>query len=175
MLGAIEMLQRGITTVQDDAFLMPYPDPADHRRGGLGLPRQRDTGLSRARPARADRGRKAAVHRRSRSTNSRIFDQPAPADAANCWSAYDHLISTWHGAADDRIRAAVSISAPQRVSLDYFAALDDLAERHGLPLYAHMLETKVQRTLITEQPRFAGRSLVQFSADCRASQSRTPT
>ena len=27
MLGAIEMLQRGITTVQDDAFLMPYPDP----------------------------------------------------------------------------------------------------------------------------------------------------
>ena len=28
MLGAIEMLQRGITCVQDDAFLMPYPDPA---------------------------------------------------------------------------------------------------------------------------------------------------
>ena len=27
MLGAIEMLQRGITCVQDDAFLMPYPDP----------------------------------------------------------------------------------------------------------------------------------------------------
>ena len=27
MLGAIEMLQRGITCVQDDAFLMPFPDP----------------------------------------------------------------------------------------------------------------------------------------------------
>ena len=27
MLGAIEMLQRGITCVQDDAFLMPYPEP----------------------------------------------------------------------------------------------------------------------------------------------------
>jgi len=36
MLGAIEMLQRGITTVQDDAFLMPYPRSTDHRRGGLG-------------------------------------------------------------------------------------------------------------------------------------------
>ena len=58
----------------------------------------------------------------------------------------------------------MSISAPQRVSLDYFAALDDLAERHGLPLYAHMLETKVQRTLMTEQPRFAGRSLVRYTA-----------
>ena len=58
----------------------------------------------------------------------------------------------------------MSISAPQRVSLDYFAALDDLAQRHGLPLYAHMLETKVQRTLMTEQPRFAGRSLVRYTA-----------
>ena len=27
MLGAIEMLQRGITCVQDDAFLMPFPNP----------------------------------------------------------------------------------------------------------------------------------------------------
>ena len=27
MLGAIEMLQRGITCVQDDAFLMPFPEP----------------------------------------------------------------------------------------------------------------------------------------------------
>ena len=58
----------------------------------------------------------------------------------------------------------MSISAPQRVSLDYFAALDDLAQRHGLPLYAHMLETKVQRTLMTEQPRFAGKSLVRYTA-----------
>ena len=66
MLGAIEMLQRGITTVQDDAFLMPYPDPqiidavaSAYRDSGI-------TGLSRARSARADRGRKAAVHRRTR-------------------------------------------------------------------------------------------------------------
>jgi 5-methylthioadenosine/S-adenosylhomocysteine deaminase len=92
------------------------------------------------------------------------FGAPAPATASQLLEAYDHLIGTWHGAADDRIRAAVSISAPQRVSLDYFAALDDLAERHGLPLYAHMLETKVQRTLMTEQTRFAGRSLIRYTA-----------
>ncbi|MBW4043146.1 MAG: amidohydrolase family protein, partial [Acidobacteria bacterium] len=73
--------------------------------------------------------------------------------------------STWHGAGAGRIRAAVSVSAPQRVSPDYFAALDDLAERHHLPLYAHMLETKPQRTLTTEQVRFAGRSLVRYTAD----------
>src|SRR5260370_6254771 len=28
MLAAIEMLKTGTTSVQDDAFLMPYPDPA---------------------------------------------------------------------------------------------------------------------------------------------------
>ena len=86
----------------------------------------------------------------------------APAPAAQLLEAYDHLIGTGHGAAD-AASAAVSISAPQRVSLEYFAALDDLAERHGLPLYAQMLETKVQRTLTTEQPRFAGQSLVGYT------------
>ena len=168
MLGAIEMLQRGITSVQDDAFLMPVP------RTGRSSTRwhaaYRDCGIRayrRARPTRAARDREAA-------RSSTVVDARRPRGArragarcraAQLLEAYDHLIGTWHGAADGRLRAAVSISAPQRVSLEYFAALDDLAERHGLPLYAHMLETKVQRTLMTEQPRFAGRSLVQYTAD----------
>ena len=33
-----------------------------------------------------------------------------------------------------RLRAAVSCSAPQRVTPDYFAALDDLSRAHDLPL-----------------------------------------
>jgi 5-methylthioadenosine/S-adenosylhomocysteine deaminase len=162
MLGAIEMLQRGVTTVQDDAFLMPYPDPqiidavaSAYRDSGirafLALDQPELTEAEKL-PFTTELDETAAFH------------LPAPADADVLLDAYDHLIGTWHGAADDRIRAAVSISAPQRVSLDYFAALDDLAERYRLPLYAHMLETKTQRTLITEQPRFAGRSLVQFTA-----------
>ena len=163
MLGAIEMLQRGITTVQDDAFLMPYPDPQIIDAVASAY---RDSGirafLALDQPELTEAEKLPFTNELADST---AFHQPAPADAGWLLDAYDHLISTWHGAADDRIRAAVSISAPQRVSLDYFAALDDLAERHGLPLYAHMLETKVQRTLITEQPRFAGRSLVQFTAD----------
>jgi 5-methylthioadenosine/S-adenosylhomocysteine deaminase len=94
-----------------------------------------------------------------------VLDAPAPAPAAALLEAYAHLLSTWHGAGDGRIRAAVSVSAPQRVDPDYFAELDDLAERFGLPLYAHMLETKPQRTLMTEQQRFGGRSLVRYTAD----------
>ena len=164
MLGAIEMLQRGITCVQDDAFLMPYPDPEIIDAVASAY---RDSGirafLALDQPELTEAEKLPFVDR-TRRRHPRPFDEPAPAAAAQLLEAYDHLIGTWHGAADDRIRAAVSISAPQRVSLDYFAALDDLAERHGLPLYAHMLETKVQRTLMTEQPRFAGRSLVQYTA-----------
>ncbi len=37
------------------------PRPGDHRRGGVGVPRQRDPGVPRAGPAGADRGREAAV------------------------------------------------------------------------------------------------------------------
>src|SRR6195952_747088 len=165
MLGAIEMLQCGITCVQDDAFLMPFPDPEIIDAVASAY---RDSGirafLALDQPELTEAEKLPFVDDLDPDTR-RGFGAPAPAPAAQLLEAYDHLIGTWHGAADDRIRAAVSISAPQRVSLEYFAALDDLAERHGLPLYAHMLETKVQRLLMTEQSRFAGRSLIQYTAD----------
>ncbi len=90
---------------------------------------------------------------------------PPTFDRADLLGAVRHLIDTWHGAAGGRLGAAVSVSAPQRVSPDYFAELDALSRRHGLPLYAHMLETKLQRVLKDEQPRFGGRSLVRYTAD----------
>jgi 5-methylthioadenosine/S-adenosylhomocysteine deaminase len=164
MLGAIEMLQRGITCVQDDAFLMPYPDPEIIDAVASAY---RDSGirafLALDQPELTEAEKLPFVDDLDPDVR-KIFAESAPAPAPQLLEAYDHLIATWHGAADDRIRAAVSISAPQRVSLEYFAALDDLAERHGLPLYAHMLETKVQRTLMAEQLRFAGRSLVRYTA-----------
>ncbi len=80
-------------------------------------------------------------------------------------AAARHLIETWHGQAGGRLSAAVSVSAPQRVSPDYFADLDALSRKHDLPFYAHMLETKLQRVLKDEQPRFAGRSLVRYTSD----------
>lgn len=166
MLGAIEMLQRGITSVQDDAFLMPFPTPeiidavaSAYRDSGI-----RAT-LALDQPELPESDRLPYLGGFTLTDRERAdLEAPAPASASELLGAYDHLINTWHGAAGDRIRAAVSVSAPQRVSLDYFAALDDLAERHGLPLYAHMLETKVQRVLMTEQPRFGGRSLVRYTA-----------
>jgi 5-methylthioadenosine/S-adenosylhomocysteine deaminase len=164
MLGAVEMLQRGITCVQDDAFLMPFPEPEIIDAVASAY---RDSGmrafLALDQPELTEAEKLPFVGELDDAVR-KAFAEPAPAPAHQLLDMYDHLIDTWHSAADDRIRAAVSISAPQRVSLDYFAALDDLAQRHGLPLYAHMLETKVQRTLMTGQPRFGGQSVVGYTA-----------
>jgi hypothetical protein len=75
---------------------------------------------------------------------------------------YRYLFDTWHGACRGRNTGAVSISAPQRVSPEYFTALDALSAQHRVPLYAHLLETRTQRVLRQVHPRFGGRSLVQY-------------
>ena len=168
MLGALEMLRTGTTSVQDDAFLMPTPDPeivdavmqayADSGiRASVALDQPELPDADKL-PflAGADGGFAAALH------------APAPAAAPELLAAYDHLIGNWHGSHGGRLTAAVSISAPQRVSPEYFAALDDLSRRHDLPLFAHFLETRTQRALSvpgTGQERFSGRSLVRYTAD----------
>ena len=167
MLAALEMLRTGTTTVQDDAFIMPYPTPEI---------------IDAVMQAYADCGIRASV----------ALDQPelpdieklpflgamasapgdplapmrvaAPLDRAGLLEMYDHLISTWHQAENGRLTAAVSISAPQRVSPEYFEALDALSSEHRIPLFAHMLETKVQRALSADGERFGGRSLVQYTS-----------
>lgn len=174
MLAALEMLRSGTTAVQDDAFFMPAPDPEI---------------IDAVLQAYADCGIRASV----------ALDQPelpeadklpfladlapaelhpavfaaAPLSRADLLEMYEHLFTTWHGTAGGRLTAAVSISAPQRVSVEYFEALDDVSRKHHVPLYAHMLETKTQRVLATEQARFGGRSLVRYTADLGLLNERT--
>ena len=159
-LGAIEMLKSGVTTVLDDAFFVPAPSPS---------------AIDALMRAYSDSGIRASV----------ALDQPnvpeicklpfleellppellararAPAsmDAAGLLACYRHLIERWHGAARGRLRAAVSCSAPQRVTPDYFRALDALSREHHLPFFVHVLETKLQRVLGEE--KFGG-SLVRY-------------
>jgi 5-methylthioadenosine/S-adenosylhomocysteine deaminase len=170
MLAALEMLRSGTTAVQDDAFLMPVPEPEiidaimeAYRDCGI----RASVALDQPELAEAEKlpfladllGEEAA--------------RPAPMPRAELLERYQYLFANWHGAAAGRLTAAVSISAPQRVSVEYFEALDELSRTHQVPLYAHMLETKVQRVLATHQPRFAGRSLVRYTADLGLLNSRT--
>ncbi|WP_299476855.1 amidohydrolase family protein [uncultured Roseibium sp.] len=164
MLGCLEMLSTGTTTVGDDCFFVPRPTPEI---------------IDAVCQAYADSGIRATVALDEPELSeleklpflgdiappeirARLAQRPSM-DGNALLEMYAHLIGTWHGAAEGRIAAAVSCSAPQRVSPEYFAALDDLSSRHGLPFFAHMLETRLQRVLGTE--KFGGRSLVRYTND----------
>jgi len=166
MLGALEMLRTGTTAVQDDAFLMPYPEP---EIVDAVMQAYSDCGIRAAvaldQPELPESEKLPYLAELADADLRAELAQPPGMDADGLLAVYDHLISRWHGAEGGRLTAAVSISAPQRVSVEYFGAIDELSRRHGLPIFAHMLETKTQRLLAGGQPRFGGRSLVRYTAD----------
>lgn len=166
MLAALEMLETGTTSVQDDAFLMPSPSPdiidavmSAYRDAGI----RATVALDQPTLPEADKLPYLADF--ASPELSAKLSAAAPATPADLLEQYAHLIHDWHGTSDGRLSAAVSVSAPQRVHPDYFSALDDLSRRHDLPVYAHMLETRTQRVLTHAQERFSGRSLVEYTAD----------
>ena len=164
LLAAMEMLKTGTTAVQDDAFFMPHPtddvvDAVMQAYTDVGI--RATVALDQPTVPEIDKlpflGDIVPAEMRAE------LAAPAVMPEADLLAAYGRFIARWHGTAGGRIRTAVSISAPQRVSPDYFAALDHLSRTHGLPFYAHMLETKLQRVL--GHTRFGGRSLVRMTAD----------
>ena len=168
MLGALEMLRTGTTAVQDDAFLMPSPTPDII---DAIMQSYADCGIRASvaldQPELPEGEKLPYLDLIDDPAVRALLDQPAPMGRDDLLEMYEYLVSAWHGAEGGRLTAAASVSAPQRVSIEYFEALDDLSRRHGIPLLAHMLETKVQRALSGAQARFAGSSLVQYTADLR--------
>ena len=166
ILGAIEMLKLGVTTVHDDAFFNPTPTQEN---------------IDAIMSAYADVGMRATV----------AIDQPnlieyekypyleeiLPQKEIAAMKAtprqsdrellqiYDDFINRWHGQSDGRLRCSTSCSAPQRVGPEYLLALTDLSQRHDLPFNIHILETRLQRVL--GQEKF-GKSLIQYVNDLGA-------
>lgn len=163
MLGAIEMLKCGVTAVHDDAFHNPYPA---------------QDSISALMRAYADSGLRATVainHQNLVEYEKLPFlDELLPADirremeraprstTADMVDLYRWFFAAWHGAENGRLRVAMSNSAPQRVSEDYFAFLSSFSREHDLPFNIHLLETKTQRVL--GQTRW-GKSLIRYVHD----------
>jgi len=163
MIGALEMLRRGITAVHDDAYHVPvaseasidaimraYEDAGIRATVAIDQPNiveyEKYPYLADLLPAEEKR----AMERAPRQSGEELL------------ALYRHLIERWHGAAGGRLAAAVSCSAPQRVTTDYFAGLSELSKRYDLPFNIHILETKLQRVL--GQEKF-GKSLVRYVHD----------
>ena len=174
MLGALEMLRAGTTSVQDDAFLLPAPEPEII---DAVMQAYADCGIRASvaldQPELAEVDKLPYLAQLAPENLRNALTAPAPVTGSQLLELYGHLFDRWHGAAGGRLTAAVSISAPQRVTPDYFAALDELSREHRVPLFAHMLETRTQRLLASEQPRFAGRSLVAYTAELGLLSERT--
>ena len=163
MLGAIEMLKLGVTSVLDDAFYLPAPSAAC---------------IDALMQAYADSGMRATTALDQMNVVE-YERQPFLADLlpeqlqvemdktkflppAELLRHYEYLIDRWHGACEGRLGAAVSCSAPQRVTPEYFAALSELSGRHDLPFNVHILESKLQRVFGEEK---LGKSLVRYVSD----------
>jgi 5-methylthioadenosine/S-adenosylhomocysteine deaminase len=162
-LGALEMLERGITAVHDDAYHVPI---ATRESVDAIMQAYADVGI-RATVA-IDQPNIVEYDKYPFLAELLTAEQCAAMDAAPRQSTeelialYTDFIRHWHGAADGRLRAAVSCSAPQRVTREYFEGLSALSHKHDLPFNIHILETKLQRVLGEEK---FGKSLIQYVAD----------
>lgn len=162
-LGAVEMLRRGITTVHDDAYHVPRAtresvDAIMHAYEQVGI--RATVAIDQPNVPELD---KLPYLREILSPAQRAELDAAPRqDTAELLGLYEHLIRRWHGAAGGRLAAAISCSAPQRVSDDYFRGLSALSRAHDLPFNVHVLETRLQRVLGDLK---YGRSLVRHVHD----------
>ncbi len=163
MLGAIEMLRRGITAVHDDAYHVPV---ATRESVDAIMKAYEDAGIRATvaidQPNVAEHEKYPFLAGLLPEAERIAMDDAPRQSSAELLALYAHLIERWHGKAGGRLSAAVSCSAPQRVTRDYFAALSDLSRRHDLPFNIHILETKLQRVL--GEVKY-GKSLVRYVHD----------
>lgn len=163
MLGAMEMLRRGVTAVHDDAFHVPTASVASV---DAIMEAYEDAGMRATvaidQPNIVEYDKYPYLRELLPDDIRRAMDRAPRQSGPELLALYGHLISRWHGAADGRLRAAVSCSAPQRVTHDYFAGLSALSRTHDLPFNIHILETKLQRVLGAEK---FGKSLVRHVHD----------
>ena len=163
MLSTVEMLKLGVTSVHDDAYYVPYPtvETIDALMQSYA-----DSGIRAVatldQPNVIEYEKYPFLHDllpedlRQQMANAPIMPEK------ELLALYQHLVNKWNTTYDGRIKAGVSVSAPQRVTVSYFDALAGLSKSLDLPFDIHILETKLQRVLGEEK---YGKSLVKYVHD----------
>lgn len=163
LLGVAEMLRQGVTAVHDDAFFLPVVSDGE-----------RDSVMQ----AYVDGGLRATVALDQPNIveyeKYPFLEQILPADVrarmreaprmsdSELRAAYEAFIERWHRTVSDRVRCAVSCSAPQRVTPNHLQTLSELSAQHDIPHNMHILETRLQRVFGQER---LGRSLVRYVSE----------
>jgi 5-methylthioadenosine/S-adenosylhomocysteine deaminase len=144
VLGAIELLANGTTTVQDDVSEAPR---ASLEGSEAVLQAYLDVGI-RANVAcnLTDKPYYERLPFAKSLLPSWAMERMrtvSPPPARELLALNEELRQRWHGRGG-RIQIAVSASAPQRCTDGFLLGLDDLSRRWHVPLLTHALETKVQ-------------------------------
>lgn len=170
MLGAMEMLKLGVTSVHDDAFFNPTPLPESV---DAIMNAYRDSGIR----ARVTICQSNVVEYEKFPFLADILPEEikrairaAPLQSGEeLMALYREFIARWHGAEEGRLLCSASCSAPQRVTERYLQDLTQLSADHNMPFNIHILETRLQRVLGQEKH---GKSLIRFVHDIGCLDSR---
>ena len=163
MIGNMEMLKRGITAVHDDAFYVPVP--TEDAMDGL-MASYVDSGIRAV--ATIDQPNvieyeKYPYLKDILPENVRKQMEKTPLmSTEELMSCYKYIVDKWHLSGNGRVKVGASISAPQRVKVDYFGQLSDLSKNLDIPFDIHVLETKLQRVLGQEKYK---KSLIKYVND----------
>jgi 5-methylthioadenosine/S-adenosylhomocysteine deaminase len=146
LLGAIEMLKRGITSVLDDPIVTPMADDA---AVDAVMEAYRDVGMRATvgfyQPDRPELEWVAYLADALPDDLRTQIEEKPRSSTDELIGAATRFVQRWNDAADGRLRCAVSCSAPQRATNAYMRALHALATEHDLPFVIHVLESKAQR------------------------------
>lgn len=163
LLGAIDCLRHGITTVQDMCSLVPMDEAtldtilAAYEEIGLRTVFSiavRDVAALDIAPFVAD-DVPAAV---------RALVEGVPGDPRAQLDYVEHQIRRL-APLPSRLSWALSPSGPQRASRTLLEGLADMAQRHNLPVLTHVYETKAQAAKARVMCAAQGGSLVGYLAD----------
>ncbi|MBA2305398.1 MAG: amidohydrolase family protein [Acidobacteria bacterium] len=148
LLGAVEMLKGGVTTVHDDPFYVPTVGMSRidavmsaYRAAGI-----RAT-VSINMPNVAESEKYPFLRELLPEPVRSRMEEAGRLPGDELTALYRAYIERWHGVDGGRLRASVSCSAPQRVTPDYLGALSALSAEFDVPYNMHILETRLQRVL----------------------------
>ena len=163
MVGNMEMLKLGVTSVHDDAYYVPMPTPESI--DGL-MQSYADSGIRAVatldQPNVIEYEKFPFLYDILPEEHRRNMENAPIPTSQELLDLYDYYIRKWHNTSGGRVRAGVSVSCPQRVKVDYFEALSGISKNLDIPFNIHILETKLQRVLGDVK---YGKSLVRYVYD----------
>jgi len=162
LVGAIECLRCGITTVQDMLGLVPLTDAQTE----VVIAAYRDAGIRVVFSPMVWDIPPVAMMRHGDSLPPDVQEMlgrtPRPIRDQLDYLAHQFT----HRPAAGTLHWAVAPFAPQRCSPAMLQACGELAEKYDLPVYTHVYETRSQRLIARELFQKHGGSLIGYMADC---------